>query len=191
LQQLAVFFISHKNKNIRFQIKAEKNHQQNLGHTKSNMSMKKAPHFSLPDQDNVVHSLEEYLGSWILIYFYPKDDTPGCTREACAFRDIADVYKQKNVTVIGISKDSVSSHKKFAEKHRLTFTLLSDESTNIIKAYGAWGEKKFMGRTFDGIKRISFLIGPDQTIQKEYLKVDVFNHAKEILNDLEMLTQKT
>jgi peroxiredoxin Q/BCP len=152
------------------------------------MPIKKAPHFSLPDQNNIIHALEDYLGSWILIYFYPKDDTPGCTKEACAFRDIADVYKQKNVTVIGISKDSVSSHKKFAEKHNLTFTLLSDESTNTIKEYGAWGEKKFMGRTFQGIKRISFLIGPDQTIQKEYLKVDVFNHAKEILHDLESLT---
>ena len=148
--------------------------------------MKKAFPFSLPDQNGVVRSLGDYLGKWIILYFYPKDDTPGCTKEACGFRDIAAEYTKKDIVVIGISKDSVTSHKKFAEKHRLTFTLLSDESAETIKAYGAWGEKKFMGRIFDGIKRISFLIGPDQAIKKEYLKVDVFNHAKEILHDIDV-----
>ena len=151
--------------------------------------MKKAPSFSLPDQDGVVRSLSDYIGSWVLVYFYPKDDTPGCTKEACGFRDVAAGYTKKNIVVIGISKDSVASHKKFAEKHRLTFILLSDESKKIIKAYGAWGEKKFMGKVFEGIKRISFLIGPDQIIQKEYQKVDVFNHAKEILQDVEILSK--
>lgn len=140
--------------------------------------MKKAPSFSLPDQNGVTHSLKDYKGKWVLVYFYPKDDTPGCTKEACGFRDIAAEYKKNNVTVIGISKDSVISHKKFAEKYHLTFTLLSDESTETLKAYGA-----------EGGKRISFLIGLDQTIQKEYLKVDVFSHAKEILEDIKSLSR--
>ncbi len=153
--------------------------------------MKKAPDFTLPDQNGIDHSLKDYIGKWIVLYFYPKDDTPGCTKEACGFRDIALQYKEKDISVIGISKDSVASHKKFAEKHNLSFTLLSDESKETIKAYGAWGEKKFMGRVFDGIKRISFLIAPDQTIQKEYAKVDVFNHAKEILHDREVLLSST
>ena len=153
--------------------------------------MKKAPYFSLPDQDGVVHSLSDYIDNWVLVYFYPKDDTPGCTKEACGFRDVAAEYTKKNIVVIGISKDNVASHKKFAEKHHLSFTLLSDESKKVIKAYGAWGEKKFMGKVFEGIKRVSFLIGPDQTIRKEYFKVDVFNHAKEILQDVEMLSKTT
>jgi len=145
--------------------------------------MKKAPDFSLPDQDGVVQTLSSYKGSWVLVYFYPKDDTPGCTKEACGFRDLASEYKKNNIVILGISKDSVASHKKFAEKYHLSFPLLSDETKDVIKAYGAWGEKKFMGRVFDGVKRISFLINPDQMIQKEYLKVDVFNHSKEIVQD--------
>ncbi len=150
--------------------------------------MKKASSFSLPDQDGTIHSLSDYKGKWVLMYFYPKDDTPGCTKEACGFRDVSEEYKKKGVQVLGISKDSVASHKKFANKYLLTFPLLSDESTDVIKAYGAWGEKKFMGRVYMGINRISFLIGPDQTIQKEYLKVDVLTHAKEILQDVESLS---
>jgi thioredoxin-dependent peroxiredoxin len=149
---------------------------------------KKAPNFSLLDQDGTVHSLSEYNGKWLLIYFYPKDDTPGCTKEACGFRDVAGEYKKKQIEVVGISKDSVESHKKFADKYHLSFTLLSDESKEIINAYGAWGEKKFMGKVFDGVKRISFIIGPDQMIKKEYEKVDVFAHAQEILKDIEALS---
>lgn len=149
--------------------------------------MKKAPNFSLPDQDGVIRTLADYKGSWVLVYFYPKDDTPGCTKEACGFRDLAQEYKKNNVIILGISKDSVASHKKFAEKYHLSFPLLSDETKDVIKAYGAWGEKKFMGRVFDGIKRVSFLINPDQMIQKEYLKVDVFNHSKEIVQDITSL----
>lgn len=145
--------------------------------------MKKAPNFSLPDQDGVIRTLSDYKGSWVLVYFYPKDDTPGCTKEACGFRDLSEEYKKNNITILGISKDSIASHKKFAEKYHLSFPLLSDETKDVIKAYGAWGEKKFMGRVFDGVKRVSFLINPDQMIQKEYLKVDVFNHSKEIVQD--------
>lgn len=146
---------------------------------------KEAPDFSLPDQNGTIHSLVDYVGKWVLLYFYPKDDTPGCTKEACGFQDITSEYSKKGIVVIGISKDSVASHKRFVNKYHLTFTLLSDESKEVIKAYGAWGEKKFMGRVFDGVKRMSFLIGPDQTIKKKYLKVDVFTHAKEILKDVD------
>ena len=149
---------------------------------------KKAPDFHLPDQNGSIHSLSDYRGKWVLLYFYPKDDTPGCTKEACGFRDITTEYNNKGIVVIGISKDDISSHKKFADKYHLTFPLLSDESKETIKSYDAWGEKKFMGRVYDGVKRVSFLIAPDQTIQKEYLKVDVFKHAKEILQDVESLT---
>lgn len=148
------------------------------------MFMEKAPDFTLLDQDGKAHSLSDYVGSWVLIYFYPKDDTPGCTKEACGFRDLAEEYKKHAVIVLGISKDSVASHKRFAEKYHLSFPLLSDETKDTIKAYGAWGEKKFMGRTFDGVKRYSYLIDPKQIIRKEYQQVDVFKHAQEILNDV-------
>lgn len=155
--------------------------QKNIQHI---MYMEKAPEFTLPDQNGKIHSLSDYAGSWVLVYFYPKDDTPGCTKEACAFRDLSADYKKRNIIVLGISKDSVASHKKFAEKYHLTFPLLSDESKETIKAYGAWGEKKFMGRTFDGVKRYSYLIDPKQMIHKKYQEVDVFKHAQEILADV-------
>lgn len=148
------------------------------------MSMEKAPEFSLLDQNGKTHSLSDYAGSWVLVYFYPKDDTPGCTKEACGFRDLTEEYKRHKIVVLGISKDSIISHKRFAEKFHLSFPLLSDESKETIKAYGAWGEKKFMGRTFDGVKRYSYLIDPQQRIYKEYQKVDVFAHAKEIIDDV-------
>lgn len=144
----------------------------------------KAVNFSLPDQNNKIHSLEDYKGQWIVVYFYPRDDTPGCTKEACGFRDKSQPYKDKNIVIIGISKDSVDSHKKFAEKYHLTFPLLSDESKDTIKAYGAWGEKKFLGKTFEGILRKTFLIDPSGEIRKTYDKVDVLNHAETILQDI-------
>src|SRR5689334_11063636 len=101
--------------------------------------MKKAFPFSLPDQQGMNHSLTDYAGKWVLLYFYPKDDTPGCTKEACGFRDISEEYKKRNIQVLGISKDTIASHKKFVEKYHLSFPLLSDESIEVIKAYGAWG----------------------------------------------------
>jgi peroxiredoxin Q/BCP len=146
-------------------------------------SIKKAPSFTLPDQNGVLRSLNDYLGKWVLLYFYPKDDTPGCTKEACGFRDIADQYSKNGIVVIGISKDSVTSHMKFAEKYHLTYTLLSDESKKVIESYGAWGEKKFMGKSFTGVKRISFLIDPQQKIRKSYLSVNPFTHANSVLAD--------
>ena len=144
----------------------------------------KAPHFSLSDQNNKIHNLEDYKGRWVVVYFYPRDDTPGCTKEACGFRDNSQLYKNENIIVLGISKDSVDSHKKFAEKYHLTFPLLSDESKETIKTYNAWGEKKFLGKTFEGILRKTFLIDPKGKIRKTYDKVDVLNHAETILQDV-------
>lgn len=144
----------------------------------------KAPIFSLPDQNNKIHSLEDYKGQWVVVYFYPRDDTPGCTKEACGFRDKSQPYKDQNIIVLGISKDSVVSHKKFAEKYHLNFPLLSDESKKTIIAYGAWGEKKFLGKTFEGILRKTFLIDPTGEMRKTYDKVDVLNHADTILQDI-------
>jgi len=131
----------------------------------------KAPAFSLPDQDDKTQSLADYAGQWVLLYFYPKDDTPGCTKEACAIRDSFPKFGKLKAKVLGVSADSVAKHKKFVDKYQLPFTLLSDESKDMIKAYGAWGEKKFMGRTYDGIFRTSYLIKPDGTIAKVYEKV--------------------
>src|SRR6185369_13262442 len=120
----------------------------------------KAPKFSLPDQDNKTHSLDDYKGRWLIVYFYPKDDTPGCTKEACSFRDNRQEFVKRGVAFVGISKDTVSSHKKFAEKFHLDFPLLSDPTHEIIEAYGAWGKKKFMGREFIGTIRNTVLINP-------------------------------
>lgn len=145
----------------------------------------KAPHFSLPDQNGITHVLSDYKGKWIILYFYPKDDTPGCTREACEFRDIHNKLTKKSIVVLGISKDSVASHTKFAKKYDLPFPLLSDTSLTTIKAYGAWGEKKFMGKTYQGIIRKTFLIGSDGEIKKEYPKVFSLGHAAAVLGDLD------
>lgn len=144
----------------------------------------KAQDFQLPDQDGVVHTLQQYKGKWVVLYFYPKDDTPGCTKEACTFRDSFTELEAMDVVVIGVSKDSVASHKKFAEKYHLKFPLLSDESKAMIKQYGAWGEKKFMGRVFDGVMRITYLINPAGEIEKKYENVNPLTHAGDIVSDL-------
>ncbi len=150
--------------------------------------MKKAPDFSLPDQDGTMRSLKDYAGKWIVLYFYPKDDTPGCTKEACAFRDARDVIAELgNAVVIGISKDSVASHKKFADKHSLNFTLLSDPDHTTIEAYGAWGMKKFMGRDYEGIRRNTYIISPEGHFVKTYEGVNPLTHAAEIIRDLKSL----
>lgn len=147
--------------------------------------MRQAPSFSLPDQNGQLRTLDEFKGQWIVLYFYPKDDTPGCTKEACNFRDVRDsIASLGNAVVIGISKDSVKSHAKFAEKHNLNFTLLSDENHETISAYGSWGLKKFMGREYEGIKRNTYIIDPKGIIVKEYLGVNPAKHAVEIINDL-------
>jgi peroxiredoxin Q/BCP len=144
----------------------------------------KAPDFTLPDQNNKNHNLSDYLGKWILLYFYPRDNTPGCTKEACGIRDNYKEYKDNNVVVLGVSTDSVKSHKKFEEKHGLPFTLLADEEKKVVELYGAYGEKKMMGRTFFGTKRISYLIDKEGNIAKVYLKVKPDEHAKEVISDI-------
>lgn len=147
----------------------------------------KAPTFSLPDQDGCVHSLSDYEGRYVLIYFYPKDDTPGCTKEACVIRDALPDFKGLDAVVLGISPDSVASHKRFAEKYDLPFLLLADEDRKVVKEYGVWGRKKFMGREYDGVMRASFLIAPDGTIAKAYENVKPEVHASEVLEDLKEL----
>jgi len=147
----------------------------------------KAIDFSLTDQNGKVHKLSSYRGSWVLLYFYPKDDTPGCTKEACGFRDSLNELKKHNVVVLGVSADSVTSHQKFAQKYNLNFPLLSDEKKEVIKAYDAWGKKKFMGKEFEGILRVSFLINPEGDIVKKYDKVKPEIHAEEVLEDIKKL----
>ncbi len=134
-----------------------------------------------------MHTLSAYRGTWVILYFYPKDDTPGCTKEACAFRDYAKEFADAGVVILGVSKDSVASHKKFADKYRLNFPLLSDVSKEVIRAYGAWGMKKFMGREFEGVKRTTILIGADGTIQQRYENVNPITHTRQILEDIKKL----
>ncbi len=148
----------------------------------------KAAHFKLQDQNGKWHSLEDYKGRWLVLYFYPKDETPGCTAEACSFRDQRDeIAALGNVDVIGVSKDSVASHKKFADRHHLNFTLLADPDHATIAAYDSWKPRHFMGRSFLGTERNTFIITPDGFIAKKYSKVSPSNHAKEIIADLKQL----
>lgn len=148
----------------------------------------KIPTFSLEDQDGNNVTDEDLKGSWALVYFYPKDDTPGCTTEACNFRDGRDMLESYGIKVIGISKDSVKSHRKFSDKHKLNFTLLSDESTETIQAFGSWKLKKFMGREYMGINRDSYLINSDGEIVKKYEGVNPKTHIAEIFKDYKELS---
>jgi peroxiredoxin Q/BCP len=143
-----------------------------------------APDFTLLDQDGAVHTLSAYKGKRVLIYFYPKDDTPGCTKQACALRDAFPDFGKVDLVVFGISPDSVKSHAKFALKYELPFPLLADEGKEVVHEYGVWGRKKFMGREYDGVFRTSFLIGPDGRIEKVYEQVKPEQHAAEVLADL-------
>lgn len=145
---------------------------------------KYAPDFKLKDQDGNFHSLKNYANRIILLYFYPKDMTPGCTIEAEGFRDNFDELKKLGVVVLGVSADSESSHKKFCDKHKLNFPLLSDEKKEIIKKYGAWVKKSMYGKEYMGISRESFLIGKDGKIIKHYQKVNPDNHPEEVLRDV-------
>lgn len=143
-----------------------------------------APDFSLPDQTEKIRTLSEFLGSWLLVYFYPKDDTPGCTKEACAIAEVYSDFRNAGITVVGVSKDSPASHMKFAEKYSLPFTLLSDTEGVMVEAYGAWQEKSMFGKTAMGIERISYLVNPEGKIERVYPKVDPATHALEILKDV-------
>ena len=148
-----------------------------------------APAFTLPDQEGKEHSLSGYKGRWVLLYFYPKDDTPGCTIEACAIRDQFKDFTKIGAVVLGVSTDSVASHKKFANAYELPFTLLADVTKEVVGRYGVFGEKKFMGRTYLGTMRTSFLIDPKAKIVKVYEKVKPEIHAAEVIADLKALTQ--
>lgn len=148
---------------------------------------KKAPAFKLKDQNGKVHTLSEYVGKWIVLYFYPKDDTPGCTKEACMIRDNFPAFKKLGITVFGVSADDEKSHKKFESKYDLPFTLLADVGHVVAEKYGAWGKKKFMGREYDGMHRASFLIDQNGKIAKAYEKVKPETHAEELLVDLKEL----
>lgn len=143
----------------------------------------KAPNFKLLDQNSKEHTLEMYKGKKVLIYFYPKDDTPGCTTEACNFRDNIEELSNLCVVILGVSKDSVKSHKKFAEKYNLNFPILSDESTLMIQAYGAWRKKKFMGKEYMGIERMSVLIDENGKVAKIYEEVKPDVHTQEVIQD--------
>lgn len=148
-----------------------------------------APDFILPDQSGENHQLSTYRGRWVLVYFYPKDDTPGCTKEACAIRDNWPEFRKLDVMVLGISMDSAKRHRQFSEKYRLPFVLLADPDRTAIKPYGAWGEKNFMGRKYFGILRTSFLIDPAGVIRKIYEQVKPEAHAEAVLHDLLKLRQ--
>ena len=143
----------------------------------------KAPKFELLDQDGKMHKLSDYAGKKVLIYFYPKDDTPGCTTEACNFRDNFKEMSKMGLIVLGVSKDTVKSHKKFADKFNLNFPILSDESTEMIKEYGAWRLKKFMGREYMGIERMSMLVDESGKVAKIYESVKPAVHTQEVMAD--------
>ncbi|MCK9303936.1 MAG: thioredoxin-dependent thiol peroxidase [Bacteroidales bacterium] len=141
----------------------------------------KAPDFKGLDQDGNLIKLEDFKGSKLVLYFYPKDNTPGCTAEACDLRDNHHRFNALGYKIIGVSKDSVKSHKGFAEKHNLPFPLISDTSLEILKAYDAWGRKKFMGKEFDGILRKTFIIDENGYISEIIEKVDTKAHSAQIL----------
>ena len=145
----------------------------------------KAPDFTLPDKDGNPVSLSGFLGKKVVLYFYPKDNTPGCTRQACAFAAAYEGFKAKNVAVIGISKDSAASHQKFAQKHNLPFILLSDPQLQAIETYGVWQEKKLYGKTSMGVVRTTFVIDEEGRIEKIMSKVKPDTNATEILAYLE------
>lgn len=142
----------------------------------------KAPDFSLMDETGKKVSLSDFKGKVVVLYFYPKDDTPGCTTEACNFRDNYSKYEDLGAVILGISPDSQKSHEKFAAKHQLPFTLLVDEGHKVCEKYGVWGRKKFMGREYDGVFRTTYLIGKDGAVAKVFEGVKPANHAQEVLD---------
>ena len=140
-----------------------------------------APPFTAATNGGGKVSLADFRGQHVILYFYPKDNTSGCTKEACAFRDRFAVFKRKGTVVLGVSVDSAKSHDRFVSKFSLPFPLLVDEDKAIVQAYGVWGEKRFMGRKYMGIHRVTFLIGPDGRIKKIWPQVKVEEHAAEVL----------
>ena len=141
-----------------------------------------APDFKTTNTNGETVRLKDLRGQKVVIYFYPKDDTPGCTKEACSFRDAFADFKKRGIEVLGVSTDSEASHQKFTAKYKLPFTLLADTDHSIADAYGVYGEKKFMGRTYMGVKRMTFLIDEKGKIAKIFEKVKVDEHAREVLD---------
>lgn len=150
--------------------------------------MTKASNFSLKDDQGVIHSLQDYTGKWVVLYFYPKDDTPGCTIEACSLRDARDDLAELGAQIIGISRDEPTDHEKFKAKYSLNFTLLSDPDGDIIKAYGAWGKKMF---GVEGILRKTFIINPEGEIVKTFGRVTPQGHGEQVIAALKDLQSKS
>lgn len=144
----------------------------------------KAPEFSLPDQNGNVHTLEEYRGKKVILYFYPKDNTPGCSKQACGFGELYPQFVEKGAVVLGVSKDSVASHKRFEEKYGLPFTLLSDPELSCIQAYDVWKEKKMYGKVGMGVVRTTYLINENGIIEKAYDKVKAADNPAQMLGEL-------
>ena len=147
----------------------------------------KAPAFALPNQDGKIMKLSDFKGKKVVLYFYPKDDTPGCTKESCAFRDGLDEIHASGAVVLGISGDSVDSHKKFVKKFNLNFPLLSDEKKTVLQAYGVWKEKSLYGRKFMGIERTTFIIDEQGKLDDIFQKVKVDGHLEEVLAELDVM----
>lgn len=144
-----------------------------------------APDFSLPDEKGQLHRLSDFRGQTVVLYFYPKDDTPGCTTEACNFRDDYSAYQEAGIVILGVSPDAIRSHAKFKQKYDLPFPLLADVDHKVCEQYGVWGLKKFMGREYEGVLRTTFLIGPDGIIKKVFENVKPAQHSQEVLAALE------
>ena len=145
---------------------------------------KQAPEIKLKDQDGNTVSLDEFKGQKVVVYFYPKDDTTGCTKEACRFRDEFPRFEKLEIKVIGISPDSIESHKKFADKYNLPFTLLSDEGKEVLEAYDVWKQKSMYGRNYMGVERTTYIVDENGKIEKVFPKVKVENHIEEVLKAL-------
>jgi len=150
-------------------------------------SGKQAPDFTLPDENNTIRRLSDFRGRTVVLYFYPKDDTPGCTTEACNFRDNYSAYINADVVILGVSPDTTQSHGKFKEKFMLPYLLLADKEHKICQKYGVWGPRKFMGRDFEGVLRTTFLIDPNGKILKVFEKVKPSEHSAEVLAEIKAL----
>lgn len=151
-----------------------------------NLEGARAPDFSLQGSDGKIHRLKDYKGRWVVLYFYPKDATPGCTQEACSFRDLHKEMAKLGVTVLGVSRDSLASHAKFIASNKLPFVLLSDPDGTVHSAYGAWGEKKMYGKTVTGAIRSTVVIGPDGKVARHWSSVKkAADHPSEVLKFLE------
>lgn len=140
-----------------------------------------APAFSLPDETGIIRHLSDFSGQTIVLYFYPKDDTPGCTTEACNFREDYSAYQEAGITILGVSPDSAKKHARFKEKYNLPFSLLADEEHTLCEQFGVWAQKKFMGREYMGVLRTTFIIGPDGVVKKVFEDVKPAEHSAEVL----------